>query len=145
MSLMRWNPWEELSRLREEMQRLVEGSPFPAWLRGEFLPSVDVFEAGNEVVLKADLPGFDPKDVEVRVFPDSVVIKAQSQQAEEVERAGYYHRERRSGSIYRQVRLPAQVIPEDARASFRNGLLEVRMSKAGGKDANGYKVDIQAD
>lgn len=145
MALRRWNPWDEMQRLREEMSQLIE-SLSPTWLRGEgaWQPTVDIFEAGKDVVLKADLPGVDPKDLEVRVFSDSVTIKAHVEREEEVERPGYYQRERRYGSLFRQVKLPAQVIPEDARATYKNGVLELRMPKAEDKSAQGFKVDVQA-
>lgn len=146
MALIRWDPWRELNRLREEMNRLFEGTeglPFTGWLRGEAQPSLDVYDAGEEIVVKADLPGFEPKDVDVRVYPDAVVLRGEQKREEEVERPGYFCRERRLGSFYRQVRLPAEVIPEDAKASFRNGVLELRVPKAEEKNGRGYKVSIQ--
>lgn len=144
MSLMRWSPWEEVARLREEMNRLLDNSALQGFWRGEgWQPSLDVYEAGNEVVVKADLPGIDPKDVEVRVFPEAVTLKGETRKEEEVERAGYYHKERRYGAFHRQVRLPSRVIAEDAKASFKNGTLEIRIPKADDKDGGaGYKVDI---
>lgn len=146
MALIRWDPWRELTRLRDEVNRLfegMEGLPFTGWMRGEAQPSVDVYDAGNEIVVKADLPGFEPRDVDVRVYPDSVVLRGEQKREEEVERPGYYYHERRLGSFYRQVRLPAQVIPEDSKASFRNGVLELRLPKAEEKNGRGFKVQIQ--
>lgn len=144
MSLTRWNPWDELVRLREEMSRFLDNTPLPSLWRGEgWQPSLDVYEQGNEIVVKADLPGLDPKDVEVRVFPDLVTLRGESRQEEAVERPGYYHRERRYGSFFRQVRLPARVIAEDAKATFKNGVLEVRIPKAEKEEDRGFKVDIQ--
>ncbi len=145
MSLMRWNPWDELGRLREEVNRLMESAPVPGWLRGNWQPAVDVIEGEKEIVIKAELPGFDPKDVEVRVFPDSVTLKSEVVREAETERAGYYHRERHYGGFFRQIRLPVPVQAESARATFRHGLLELRIPKADDAAGQGHRVAIQQE
>jgi len=150
MALMRWDPWEDLARLREEVTRLFErpffGPPFRLREREEmFEPLVDVYEADKEVVVKAELPGIDPKDVEVRVFDEAVLIRGETKEEREEERPGYYRRERRQGKFYRQVRLPALVKPDEARATFRHGLLEVRAPKAEPVDGRGRRVEIKTE
>lgn len=142
MSLTRWSPWEDLARLREDLNRFLETGPMPSIFREGWQPSVDLLEEGNDLLLKADLPGFNPEEVEVRVFPDSITLRGETRKEERMDEPGYHRRERRIGSFYRQIRLPAQVVPEDARASFKHGVLEVRMPKAGDKGSNGFKVDI---
>lgn len=143
MSLTRWSPWEDLARLREDLNRFLETSPMPSIFRGEgWQPNVDLLEEGNDLVVRADLPGFNPEEVEVRVFPDSITLRGETREEERMDQPGYHRRERRIGSFYRQIRLPAQVVPEDARATFKQGVIEVHMPKANGRGGNGFKVDI---
>lgn len=144
MTLMRWNPWDELNRLREEINRLMENAPVPGWLRGgEWQPNIDVLQSDGEIIVKADLPGIAPKDVDVRIFPDAVTIKGETSREEETQRENYYHRERRYGAFFRQVRLPVAVKAEEAQATFKNGLLEVRVPKADTTAGQGHKVELE--
>lgn len=138
MRLARWNPWEELT-LPEWLR--------PEWLRaeGEWHPAVDVAKADGELVIRAELPGVDPENVDVRVFSDCCQIRGSMDQEAQEEREGYFHRERRTGKFIRQVRLPVEVIPEDARATFKNGLLEIAIPRAQNKgDDEGFKVAVKA-
>lgn len=138
MKLARWNPWEELT-LGERF--------WPEWLRGEaeWRPAVDVVKADGELLIMAELPGVDPENIDVRVFSDSCQIRGSMEREAQEEREGYVHRERHTGKFIRQVRLPVEVIPEDARATFKNGLLEIAIPMAENKgEDEGFKVSVKA-
>lgn len=153
--MMRWDPFEELRALRNEMNRLFEetfrhgryflpepeevGVPAPATWR----PSVDMYETDNAVVVKANLPGIDQKNVEVMVEPDAVVIKGQVEQDREVEKRNYYRRERSYGSFLRRLPLNMEVKAEEAKATFKNGVLEVTIPKAQPGKSKSVKVKIE--
>ena len=132
--------WNEIDELMAEWESRVQntvavGASLPSMvgpaLKREF--RVDVREEMDEVIVTADLPGVDKNDVVIRLVTPlnleiSVVKKTVPEGEAEV--YDYYTRERLSGSLHRIVSLPAEVIDEKASASFRNGVLEIRLGKA---------------
>jgi HSP20 family protein len=133
MSLRRWEPFAGLARLREDMDRWFDEF-WPAGLGREAaalrVPAVDLMETDEEVVLKAELPGVDKKDLSVEVLRDSVSIKGETLAEKEAKEGGYCRRERRWGSFERVVPLPAEVKSAQAKATLKDGLLEVRLPKS---------------
>ncbi len=135
--MRRWEPFRELERMREEMDRLFERL-FGLGRRGLFaplveaptvVPAVDVYETDKEVVVKAELPGMSKEDLEINATEDSLTLKGEIKKDEEVSEEGYYRRERRYGSFERVIPLPTEVKPDQAKAKFQNGVLEVRLPK----------------
>ncbi|WP_332450066.1 Hsp20/alpha crystallin family protein [Methanoculleus sp.] len=91
---------------------------------------LDVREDETEVMVVADLPGVDTEKISVRLLdPRTLRITARREEATETEQAGYFVRERRVGTISRTATLPVDVEGEGARATFKNGVLEVRLKK----------------
>ena len=137
-----WEPFEELmdelERMRRRMRRLFAESFRMPEIRS--FP-VDVFEEDDEVVVRADLPGFKKDEIEVRVTEDSLDIKAAHKERIEEKRKGYYRAERKFGMLRRVIPLPASVDPETAKAKLEDGVLEVRVKKIAEK--KGKKVEIE--
>lgn len=96
-------------------------------------PALDLYDRGDEVVIEADLPGVQPDDVEVEVTDHHLRIRGQVRRTEERQEAGVYRQERRFGSFMRTVALPEDVDPERATASFRHGVLQLRLPKKEGR------------
>lgn len=94
------------------------------------VPSVEVADAGETVVVRVELPGIDPDDVDVDVAPSHVVIRGEIRRDESEDQQGVYHTERRYGRFQRTIPLPEPVDSDGAEASFRNGLLEIRLPRA---------------
>jgi HSP20 family protein len=131
----------------EEMDRLMDrtfGSLLPGgWLKalraehpllGQFglelpAPKVDLIERDDEIVLRAEVPGVDKKDLDISLTHDSVTIKGQTSHEEKEEKGSYFRCEMSRGSFSRTVALPADVDPEKARASFKDGVVELAMPK----------------
>jgi HSP20 family protein len=98
-------------------------------IRGEF--RIDVREHDDEVIVVADLPGVDKEDVNLDLInPRALEISTERKSEKEEKSQGYYIRERMFGSMNRIVALPVDVTEDDAKASFKNGVLEVRFKKA---------------
>lgn len=106
----------------------------------EMSPSVDIFEDGNEVVVKAEIPGVKKDDLDVTITENSLTISGEKKQEEKVEKKNYHRVERSYGSFCRSFRLPENVNGAKAKASFKDGLLEVRMPRT--KEAKQKKIDI---
>ncbi|AGB02125.1 Hsp20/alpha crystallin family protein [Methanoregula formicica] len=146
--------WHEMDEMREEIDSLFRqmserGRLLPAGgmsdrmlpaIRGEF--RVDVREHDNDVIVVADLPGVDKEAVSLQlVNPRAIEISCERSDEREEKGKGFYMRERMSGSMRRIVALPTDVTDKDARASFRNGVLEVTLKKT--KDAKKSRIAIE--
>jgi len=107
---------------------------------GEISPSVDIFEEGAEMVVKAEIPGIGKEDLNVSITEDTLTISGEKKHEEKVEKKDYHRIERSYGSFCRSFRLPDNVNGEKAKASFKDGLLEVRIPKT--KETKQKKIQI---
>lgn len=151
MALERWrpkfmmrSPFRELSRLEREMEdafgRLPAGR-LGDWERG-WTPAVDMVDHDDEIVLRADLPGLDEKDIEVRVHDHVLTIQGERKEETEEKKEDYYYSERSYGAFARTLSLPAGVEADKVKATFKKGVLEVHLPKA--KEAKAKKIEIKA-
>ncbi len=128
------SPFTCIRRFAEEMDRLFEdfglGDITPRiQLRGgrQWMPHLEVCERGGSFIVRADLPGIKRDDVSVEVRDDELCIAGERREAREEREEGFYRTERQYGRFYRSVPLPEGVDPEKAEATFRDGVLEVKM------------------
>jgi HSP20 family protein len=147
-TLRRRGGTEALMRPFEEMRRLMEDfwmTPFEEFGRlGEtFVPRVDVKEQNNEVIVAAELPGMDQKDIEVEVTRDNVRICGEKKHEEKEEEKGYYRHETSYGSFERVIDLPAEVDENKAEAEFSKGILTIKLPKTEEAQAKRKKVKIK--
>lgn len=149
-SLTRWDPFAEMGAMRSMMDRLFDTSlgRFPVLARtGEDLGTatlgLDVFETGDEFVVKAAVPGVDPKDVDISVEDDVLTIRGEFNQRDEVNDEGWLRRELRYGSFNRQLRLPPTVDAEKAEATFEHGVLKLTLPKKAEARARSFKITPQ--
>ncbi|HHV55355.1 MAG TPA: Hsp20/alpha crystallin family protein [Firmicutes bacterium] len=132
-------PWAAWREWLEDMPLPWEGRP--GWLGlGRSWPSVDVYQTDDEVVVRADLPGWSPENVDVHVTEDSVTLRGEMQRDEEEQQGNAYRLERRRGSFLRTIALPGKVDPDRAVAQFRQGILEIRLPRS--PAARGRKLRI---
>jgi HSP20 family protein len=133
MALVRWNPWNDLFSLHNQMDQLFQSTLPETETRngGEhFNLPVDIRQSEEAFMIEASVPGFDPKNVEV-TFEDGVLsIKGTWDEQRENGRDGYVRRERRAGSVYRQIGLPAEVRADEISAAFHNGVLTITVPRA---------------
>ena len=96
---------------------------------GEVSPAVDVFEEGNDVVVKAEIPGVKKEDLDVNISGDTITISGEKKTEEKVESKDFYHLERSVGSFTRKFRIPVATQTDKAKATFNDGVLEIRIPK----------------
>jgi HSP20 family protein len=142
-----WRPFE-FDRIRREMDRLwdsfLEGRPMRrAEESGEWLPSLDVSETKNDVVIKAELPGMDPKDIDISLANGFLTIKGEKKHEKEEKEENYHLVERSYGSFTRSVRLPREVQSDKISASFKNGVLRVTLPKS--EEAKKKEIKIKVE
>ncbi|WP_035245340.1 Hsp20/alpha crystallin family protein [Desulfogranum mediterraneum] len=130
-------PFEEMERYFDRFFRHPFAlSPAVSWpgfdLAGMdgMSPSVDIFAEKDELVIKAEMPGIKKEEVQVSISDNTVTISGEKKQEEKVERKDYHRLERRYGSFCRRFRLPEEVNSEKAKASFKDGVLEIRLPKS---------------
>ena len=92
-------------------------------------PSVDVYEEKDSIVIKAELPGTERNDIDVRLLDNSIIISGEKKTEEKLERKDYFRMERSHGTFTRTVNLPGGIDAEHAKSSFKDGVLEVRIPK----------------
>jgi HSP20 family protein len=147
MSIIRWDPFDEVMTMRESMDRLFEDF-FTRRPRSAgplvWQPAVEVFETDSEIVVKAELPGIDPKNVSVTVTGDGLTIKGEARVEHEDKGRNYYRRELRYGSFQRTIALPTEVKSEETKAAFKHGILEVKVPKAERVKPKSVKVEVES-
>ncbi|HTZ40723.1 MAG TPA: Hsp20/alpha crystallin family protein [Syntrophales bacterium] len=119
---------------------------WPNWKSSELAEmsfTADIFEDGNDVVVKADMPGVKKEDIDVSLSEDVITIKGERKKEEKVDRKDYYHLERSYGSFSRSFRLPAEVQADKAEAKFDQGVLELRIPRVEQAQAKTKKVTIK--
>jgi HSP20 family protein len=107
------------------------------------LPAVDVYEKDEEVVIKADIPGLTKDDIQVELTESILTIKGEKRKEDEIKEEDYYRCERALGSFLRTVELPATVRPEQAQATFKDAVLEVRLPKTEEARRKTIKVEVK--
>lgn len=131
------NPFRSLHRFAEEVDRMFDQfgfgwrSPMAGLSRMSgtnfWAPEIDAFQRGDQLVIRADLPGLKKDDLSIEVSHDAVTIQGERRAEQKDEREGYYRSERTYGSFCRVVPLPEGAMTEQAKASFRDGVLEITM------------------
>ena len=142
-----WKPFE-FDRLRREMDQLwdsfLEGRPGRrARLEGEWFPSLDVAETKGDLVIKADLPGMDPKDIEISLNEGVLTIKGEKKQEKEEKEANYHLVERSYGTFTRSIRLPGEVQGDKINASYKNSVLKIILPKSEEAEKKEIKIKVE--
>lgn len=143
-----WRPFKELERIRREMDRIWDsffeerprkkGEEF-----GEWLPLIDISETNNDIIMKAELPGIDPKNVDISLINDVLTIRGEKKQEREEQEENYHLIERSYGSFTRSIRLPRDVQSDKISASYKNGILKVVLPKS--EEAKKKEIKIKVE
>jgi len=131
--ITRWDPLRNVSTLQEQVNRLFEDT----FLRGRvedsditsWTPAVDIYEDGNQMVIKADLPDVDEKDIDIRVENNTLTIRGERKFEQKVEEENYLRVERAYGAFSRSFALPSSVNTDSINAEYKNGVLSVTLPK----------------
>ena len=151
MTLVKWTPIRELEDMRRDLDKLFGDFFEPAARRrfgikphepGVVVPSVDVFERQGEIVVKADIPGVEKENIDITISKEHLTIKGEVKKEEEVRQEDYYSLERSFGSFSRAIPLPADADGSKAKASFKNGVLEVVFPKKEEAKQSEIKVSV---
>ena len=143
-AITRWDPFRGVTTFQEQMNRLFD-TAFPvradetltAWA-----PKVDIYETENELVVKADIPDMEEKDLDVRVENNMLTIRGERKFEEKVKEENYLRIERSYGAFSRSFSLPNTVNAEAIKAEYKNGVLTVAMGKKAEAKPKQVKIAI---
>ncbi len=139
----------DIHRFRHEIDRMFDRffqDPFGAFLEpstawGGWAPSLDIVETDHDITLKVDVPGVDPKDLDIRISGNVLTLSGEKSESNENQGDTWYHSERRFGTFRRNVQLPSYVDPEKVSAEHANGVLTIRLEKL--KSATPKRVPVK--
>jgi HSP20 family protein len=136
-------PWTGVSTFRTELDRLFdrfwEMPDLPAL--GEWKPALDITENKDSVVVKAEVPGIDPKEIQVLLQDDVLTIKGEKKQEKEDKTKNYHRVERSYGSFQRSFTLPSSVKNDKIDALFSNGILTITLPKS--EEAKPKQIEVK--
>ncbi|HMP76681.1 MAG TPA: Hsp20/alpha crystallin family protein [Kiritimatiellia bacterium] len=133
------DPFRDLHRLQRDMNRLFAGFRTPA----EQFPALNLWSSPEQVVLTAEVPGVDPKDVDVSVVGNVVTLEGERKEDASIPADSYHRRERENGKFMRSVRLPYEVEADKVQARYENGVLRVTLPRK--ESTKPRRITIQAE
>jgi HSP20 family protein len=153
-----FEPFRMMDRFVDEMDRVFDDVFGRGWLAPRFgrsgvqtsrlsgldrwAPDVEIFYRNNELIVRADLPGLTRDDISVDVNENRVTIHGERKREHEEEKSGVYRSERSYGSFYREIPLPEGTISDQAKASFKDGVLEITMPAPPEQVRRGRRLEI---
>ena len=134
MALVRYEPWNVFDKFQDELNRMglgrsIEESDNSNIVTSHWRPAVDIKEEENRFLIIADLPGVDPKDIEITMEDGVLTIRGERLEESREEKEGYKRVERVSGTFYRRFSLPDSADADKIEAKGRNGVLEISLPK----------------
>lgn len=133
MTVMRYEPWLLMNRLQRDIDRLLTPNLNPGedaqQTVADWVPPVDIREEDSQFVLHADLPGIEPKDIDITLEKGVLTVRGRRALANRDEKAGFRRVERVSGEFFRRFTLPDTADSQAVKARFSNGVLEIAIPK----------------
>jgi HSP20 family protein len=136
MALARWTPRGDLQSFQDEMNRMFnqffQGSTGEeaGWGVRTWAPPVDIYETDDALILKAELPGVSKDDVSIEIHQNTLILRGQRKHEAEVKEEHYHRVERAYGTFQRSFTLPTLVDQEHVQATYKDGVLELRLPKS---------------
>ena len=129
MSLIKWDPFREFPTLNDRLGNFLGRTWDNPLSTTAWNPSVDIFENDNEIVFKAELPGMNPKDIEVKLENNVLMLKGERRFEKETKEENYHRIEREYGNFSRSFALPSAVEGDKVTAEYKDGVLKVTLPK----------------
>lgn len=141
--------FKDIAQIHDEMSRLFDDFaagvfPTAGVVQAPVVPKMDLYRKDGKIFLEMEIPGIDPKDVDLKVYPDRVVLKAERKEEKKEESERFLRLERSHGSCYREIPMPVEVDPEASEAKIRNGLLALVLPEKQ-KVEDGRKLEIKEE
>lgn len=147
MAIVRWDPFGGFLPNRDSFNRFFNEA-VTNFMNAEetqpkkWTPAVDIYETESNLVLKSELPGIDPKDVEVRIENGTLYLKGERKQESDVKDENYHRIERSYGSFTRTFSLPSSVDVDNVKAEFKDGVLTLTLAKREAAKPKTVKINV---
>ena len=147
MAIVRFEPFRGMTATQNQFDRFLREAFSPAAGEGEvstrtWAPPVDIYENGDNLVLKAELPGINPDDVEIRVEDNTLYLKGERKFEKEVKEQSYHRVERSYGAFTRTFSLPNSVDADKVTANYKDGVLTLTMPKKEEAKPKTIKINV---
>lgn len=147
MAIVKYNPFRDLRAMQEQMNRLLD----MAWNResgeelreGIWQPPVDIYEDENSVVIKAELPGVDQKEIDIRIEDNTLTLRGERKHSQDVKKENYHRVERFYGTFQRSFSLPHTIDQEHVKAACDQGVLTITLPKREEKKPKQINVEVE--
>lgn len=147
MAIVKYNPFRELRTMQDQMNRMLD----MAWNRefgeelkeGVWQPPVDIYEDDQSVVIKAEIPDVDQKDIDIRIENNTLTLRGERKHASEVKKENYYRVERYFGHFQRSFSLPSSIDQEKVQAACDKGILTITLPKRAEKKPKQISVEVK--
>ncbi len=147
--LVRWDPFKEIERLHDEINKVFNTSRVPSLQEGEekvtWYPMVDIYEDAENVRITAELPGIDPKNVDVQVNGDVLTLRGERKLEKEDKKENYVRVERAYGTFMRSFTLPEYVDANKIKAEYKKGVLTLTLPKKPETKPKQISIKVQGD
>jgi HSP20 family protein len=131
--LIPWRGFKELDNIKKQIDDIFDIRPRRHGLEpifeGDFTPAIDILNKQDHIIVRAEVPGVDKKDMTISISEDELTIRGEVKREQEVNGKDYYHCERTYGSFSRTIVLPATVDKNKSKASYKDGILEIALPK----------------
>jgi HSP20 family protein len=146
MRLERLDPFRDLLEVQSEMNRALDTyfgrQARPGAMERVWAPAIDIYETKDDLVVTAELPGVKETEVRLSIVGDILTLRGQRLPDNQIKEENYHRIERWSGSFERHIQLPIPVQPEKVRASYRDGVLDIRLPKVEAVKPREIKIEV---
>lgn len=149
MALVRWDPFREMDMLRRQMDRLFydlaeanRDTDTLSEVKASWMPAIEIHDDGSELVLRAEIPGVDAKDLDIQVMRDRVLITGENRYERRSEEKGQFRSEFRYGKFQRLIPLSTRVQNDQAKAELKDGILTLALPKVEEERNKVFKVNL---
>ena len=143
--LIAWRPLQDLKREMDRIWQEFFGKTYvpEKWEGIEWTPAIDISETEDAVIVKVDLPGVNPEDMEISLTDNVLVIKGEKKREEEEKKENFYRMERYYGTFMRAIQLPCEVQEDKVEANYKNGVLKVILPKKPEEVKKVIKINVE--
>jgi len=143
--LMVWRPIQELKKEMDRIWQEFFGKTYAPekWEGIEWVPAVDVSETDDAVIVKVDVPGVKPEDMEISLVDNVLVIKGEKKREEEEKKENFYRMERFYGSFMRSIQLPCEIEVDKIEANYKDGVLKIILPKKPEEKKKVIKINVE--
>jgi HSP20 family protein len=147
MDIIRWDPFKELSTLREQIDRLFDSFfgrvPSIAEKEVAWIPAINLEETDDSYVVQAELPGLKKDEIKVSITEDTVTISGERKISKEEKGKTYHRVEMSYGKFQRTLTLPGEIVPSKAKATYKDGILTIKLPKSEKAKVKEIEVEIK--